>query len=208
LETLIAGFGPRGELPSPLPLPLPLSLPLPLPILLPCAPRPPRGRAPPGGSTSCAASLRADGLPPPRCACTSRPRAPAPGLMPPRPSAPGGGGLACGPRARRRRLGPMPVAPPAPAALPPSRSPRRPRPRPGGLAPRGPTCSRAPRARPRVASRAPLRLASWQPCALSVLSCSPAWPRVPPACAQRVPARATVVALCGVRLSVLSLFQF
>jgi hypothetical protein len=159
LETLIAGFGPRGELPSPLPLPLPLSLPLPLPIRLPCAPLPPRGRAPPGGSTSCAASLRADGLPPPTlrlhvpAPCSrARPHAPAPlrawrrrpRLWPSRPAA------AARPHARRTPCpgGPAPVAL-APAASPAPRWPSAPRPhvpaRPASSAPRRVSRALAPR---------------------------------------------------------------
>jgi hypothetical protein len=81
LETVIARFGPRGELPSP--LPLPLSLPLPLPFLLPCVPpssprraSPAPRRAPPGGP----------------CAPSPRPRAPR--AVPP---APPGGSPPCGP---------------------------------------------------------------------------------------------------------------
>jgi hypothetical protein len=221
LETVITGVW-IPEVSSPLPLPLPLSLfpspPLSSPL---CAPFLLVAR-PPGGSASCAASLRADSSAPSR-ALASQPHAlrarrprPRPGLAPPRLCAPDGdGSVPCSwplrVRARRRWLDPVPVAParprPAAAARPRARGPvpvaphpgglaRAPQrsPRPVGLAPRGPACPRALRAQPRISSRAPVRLASRQPCALSVLSRAPAWPHVPPACVQRVRARATVVA--------------
>jgi hypothetical protein len=164
LETVIAGFGPRGELPSPS-----LSLPLPLLFLLPCAPPSSPSRAP--GSSALAPCPRVPAL-----ASRARPRTPAPlhaRRWRPHPR----------PHARRRRLGPEPVEPPAPAASPaPPLWPSRP------AAPRAHVpCVLG------FASRAPLRLASREPCALSVLSRAPAWPHVPSACAQRVRACATVI---------------
>jgi hypothetical protein len=179
LETVIAGFGPRGELPSPSPS---LSSP-PLPFLLPCAPPASPSRAPSGGSTSCAAPARPGST---LSRPASRPSTPvAPRTWPLRARA-------------RRRLGPVPVAPPAPAA------PVAPRPRarrPG--APRARVPARPTRLAPHRISR-PLRLASRQPCALSVLSRAPTWPRVPTTCAHRVHARATIV----VRRSTFSFIPF
>jgi hypothetical protein len=180
LETVIAGFGPRGELPSP----LPLSLPLPLPFLLHCTP--PSSSSPPrrlgllraGGSapTPCPpAPLR----PAAAASPAARPRAPSPPCA--RRRRPRLRPRARGPHARRRRLGPAPVAParPHPRASCPAARPR---------------ARRAPAA---LCARAPLHLASQQPCALSVLSRAPA-------CAQHVRARATVVA----RRSTLSFISF
>jgi hypothetical protein len=202
LETVIAGFGPRGELPSPLPLPL----------FSPARPLPPR-RAPRSGLTSYVPVARppvcrwlgpapggggrapTPGLAPPLRMCpmaaaslVARPRVPAPPrarrrrprlrLSRPYPCVPGGGGSAPRPRARGA---------PCPGSL--ARAPAAWRP----AAPR----ARVPCARPRVASRAPLRLAFRQPCALSVISRALA-------CVQRVRTRATVVA----RRSTLSFISF
>jgi hypothetical protein len=171
---VILGFGPRGELPSPS-----LARPLPSPFFSPARPLPPR-RTPPGGSTP------APG--------------PAPGLAPPAPGSGGGSALRPWPlraRARaRRRLGPVPVRlmPGGSAPCPSRPLPRRPQPRPHGPSAWRPAAWRP--AAPRRVSRA-LRLASRQPCALSVLSCAPT-------CAQRVRARATVV----VRHSTLSFISY
>jgi collagen type I alpha len=95
---VIAGFGPRGELPSP--LPLPLSLPLSLPFRLPCAPpsSPPMHPLP-------LPVARPDGSPRPFRVAS---RAPAPrGLAPDGPATPRPRPYALS----RRLLGPAAPAP-------------------------------------------------------------------------------------------------
>jgi hypothetical protein len=180
---VIAGFGPRGELPSPLSPSLSSS---PLPFLFPCA-RPLRARGlshpRPGGG-----SPRRRRLVP----CPSLPWRPRP--RPPRPSPrSGGGGLARGPRAR----GPcVPLRAPAAAVRPTAPAPRAPLPRrrlaprplrpacpcPGGSSPCAPRglAPVAPAPSP-LRARAPMALAPYNP----VLVC--------PQHAQRVRARVTVL---------------
>jgi hypothetical protein len=198
---VITGFGPRGELPSP-PLSLSLSLfPSPSPFFSPARPLPPHHAPRRLGLLRRVPARRRLG--PPCRTRASRPRAPAPGLAPHSPSRPAAAA------SRPRAPAPVGLARPRPVAAARPRARRTPCPRRAPpRRPRGPTCPRALCARPCVTSRMTLRLASRQPCALSVLSCAPAWPLVSPACAQRVRARATVVALRGVRLSALSVFQF
>jgi hypothetical protein len=121
---VIAGFGPRGELPSPLPLPLPLSLPLPFSS-------PARDPSP---ATSHARPLRAA----PLARGVAPPLLPSRGAAPPGPRPLGCGSLAplrAAPRPRRVASGPV-VAPargPCPRA---AWSPVRPL-TPGSAAPRG-----------------------------------------------------------------------
>jgi hypothetical protein len=159
LETVIAGFGPRGELPSPLPLPLPLSpppppLPFPLrgfPVRVPYVLAAPWPRASaPWRWLAPAASPEAPALVAP-----ARPRSAA---ARPTPSP------AALPRARRPSA-PRPRAPPA--ARPPRPCPARPAPCPG---------VRVPRARPphAPAPRAPAAVRLGGPLACPIVaSCAP-----------------------------------
>jgi hypothetical protein len=101
---VIAGFGPRGELPSP----LPISLLLPLPFLLPCAPPVSPSRAPCSPSRAPRWPLLAP------AACS--PTRPAPLAAAPR--TPSGSPVPCGP---------APLWPCAPAAVRPGGPASRPR---------------------------------------------------------------------------------
>jgi hypothetical protein len=182
---VIAGFGPRGELPSP--LPLPLSLPLPLPFLLPCAPPSSPSRAPQrldllcaGGSASCVPVARPRARRRRPCSHT-RPRAPPAHV-------PNGGGLARGP-ASRPRASPRSAAAASPAALAPvplcarwrwlgpaapcswCPLPWQPRPRPRSLAPCGPTCPRALCSAPRRVSCAPAPRVPAAVCPVGHIAC-------------------------------------
>jgi translation initiation factor IF-2 len=144
---VIAGFGPRGELPLPLSSPSP---PLPSPLrAFPARPLWPHGPRIP--------CPRGPGAPRPRpCPGGSSPRGPA--ASRPRPGVPGGPAPRVAPR---RRLGPAAsrprlCAPHAPTAASAPRCPR-----PGGpaiLRPRAPAPTAPATPCPGVASRAPTRL--------------------------------------------------
>jgi hypothetical protein len=196
---VIAGFGPRGELPSPSPS---LSSP-PLPFLLPCAPPSSPSRAPRrlgllrAGVTALHRTLASGG----GGLARARPRAP-----PARPCPEATASLAARPRvpapphARQRRLGPAAVAPACPtaAARPRARARRQRRlgPTPARLVPGGsaPCPSRPLPQRPRPRPRGPSAShpAAWRPAA-------PVHPtRSAPRCISHAPAPRVPAVVCSV----------